>query len=51
VALGNPRAGRTIRSLFQTEVLFGQLANKKVVEGLSFPLKKMAGQLFIRPVN
>lgn len=38
---------RTNMKTVQTEVLFGQLANQKGIEGLSFPLKN-GGTLFIR---
>ncbi|SEK39478.1 DNA helicase/exodeoxyribonuclease V, subunit B [Carnobacterium iners] len=45
-ALGN-QSRRTNMKTVQTEVLFGQLANQKGIEGLSFPLNN-GGTLFIR---
>lgn len=45
-ALGK-QSRRTNMKNVQTEVLFGQLANQKGIEGLAFPLKN-GGNLFIR---
>ncbi|QQP71349.1 PD-(D/E)XK nuclease family protein [Carnobacterium sp. CS13] len=45
-ALGNQSRRTNMRNV-QTEVLFGQLANQKGIEGLSFPLNN-GGKLYIR---